>query len=268
MVILAYWDISQNDFVCWCLEVWSFGLEARKACPAAGLRLCPGNICPSAGSWGVWETEQIVSVCACELLASGYVVLCTLLPPAIKRHTVPSCAMCPKVLLLFSSEYGFSAPTGAFLIVQRAAVKSTQSVHWAESTAAVVEIMFKLVKTAWLLRIPQAAAYCKGAAHPTDPILLHGCCAHPRFHPIALLLLTPQTPSYCMDASHPIDSILLHCCYSSHRLHPIVELKHLGTACYHGCACEKQLQATLRSGPQHRRLKSNPKSSLTQFNIM
>lgn len=113
----------------------------------------------------------------------------------------------------------------------------------------------------------QACEDSVGAAHPTGCILLHGCCASHRSHSIALLLLTPQTPSCCMDASHPIDSILLHCCGSPIRLHPIVELKHLGTACYHSCACEKLLQATPRSGPQHRRLKGSSKSSLTQFKI-
>lgn len=115
----------------------------------------------------------------------------------------------------------------------------------------------------------QACEDSMGAAHPTGCILLHGCCASHRSHSIAWVLCSPQTPSYCIVTAHPtdsillhecfssIDSILLHCC-SSHRLHPIVELKHLGTACYHCCACEKQLQATLEKWPSAQKTEKQP----------
>lgn len=117
------------------LDVWIGGQEGLSCFWLDALLWEHLPMCWQLGCLRDWADS--VSLCLWGA-ASEYVVLCTFVPPTIKRHTVPSCEVCPRVLLLFSSKYGFSAPNGAFLIVQRTTESYAQSVHQGETVSIVV----------------------------------------------------------------------------------------------------------------------------------
>lgn len=141
--------------------MWSIGLEAKKTCPASGLMHCSGNICPCAGSWGVWETEQIVLVCACEVPLQNTLYFAPLcLPPSRDTQFLPV-KFAQESCCCFRLSMGFQPQMEAFLIIQRTAANCVQSVHQGENC---YHRLFKSHSSFWRLSMD--------AVHPTDCISL------------------------------------------------------------------------------------------------